>query len=226
MSVPPSPPAGVRGRDQHGQIAVAARASGVMAGGLGIGAAAAGWLHAGLNGAIERRPATVDEVVGAAATVAVGGVLVWASAALLLSALATFPGAVGAASASAAAALTPPVLRRIVAIAVGVSVASGASPALGAVPDPTGSGPSAEDTTASPPVPRAGLPPLDRPASPRAITVAPGDSLWRLAAAHLGAGATANDIAAEWPRWFEANRAVIGTNPDLIHPGQQLTPPD
>ena len=37
--------------------------------------------------------------------------------------------------------------------------------------------------------------------------------------------ATAADVAREWPRWYEANRAVIGTNPSLIRPGELLVPP-
>ena len=32
-------------------------------------------------------------------------------------------------------------------------------------------------------------------------------------------------IAREWPRWYAANRAVIGADPDLIVIGQVLTPP-
>jgi hypothetical protein len=33
------------------------------------------------------------------------------------------------------------------------------------------------------------------------------------------------DIAAAWPRWYAANRAVIGPDPGLIRPGQELMPP-
>lgn len=55
--------------------------------------------------------------------------------------------------------------------------------------------------------------------------VRPGDSLWEIAAAHLGDRATPAEIAAEWPRWYQTNRAVIGADPDLIHPGQALLAP-
>jgi nucleoid-associated protein YgaU len=58
------------------------------------------------------------------------------------------------------------------------------------------------------------------------VTVRPGDSLWRIAAAHLDADASNAEIAASWPRWYEANRAVIGADPGLIHPGQVLQAPD
>jgi hypothetical protein len=57
------------------------------------------------------------------------------------------------------------------------------------------------------------------------VTVRRGDSLWSLAAARLGAQATDARIAAEWPRWYAANRQVIGPDPSVIHPGQQLRPP-
>ena len=52
-----------------------------------------------------------------------------------------------------------------------------------------------------------------------------GDSLWSIVARQLGPGASDAEIAHEWPRWFEANAAVIGDDPDLILPGQQLVPP-
>lgn len=72
--------------------------------------------------------------------------------------------------------------------------------------------------------------PLARPSRPGALVeehyvVRGGDTLWDLAARHLGPGATPAQIAAEWPRWYAANRASIGPDPDLIHPGQRLVPP-
>ena len=59
----------------------------------------------------------------------------------------------------------------------------------------------------------------------RVVTVAAGDTLWDIAAVQLGPVATSADIAAEWPRWFVANRQVIGDDPDLIYPGERLAPP-
>ncbi len=52
-----------------------------------------------------------------------------------------------------------------------------------------------------------------------------GDTLWALAARRLGPDATDAEIAAEWPRWYGANDAVIGSDPDLLLPGQRLSPP-
>jgi hypothetical protein len=69
--------------------------------------------------------------------------------------------------------------------------------------------------------------PLDRPVSPapRPVSVHSGDSLWLIAERGLGHRASDAEIAQEWPRWYAANRAVIGNDPDLIQPGQQLRPP-
>lgn len=57
------------------------------------------------------------------------------------------------------------------------------------------------------------------------IIVRPGDTLWAIAARSLPPSASAADIAAATSRWHDANRAVIGVDPHLIFPGQQLTPP-
>jgi nucleoid-associated protein YgaU len=57
------------------------------------------------------------------------------------------------------------------------------------------------------------------------IVVLRGDTLWSIAAAHLGPAAGAAVIDAEWRRWFALNREVIGKNADQILPGQLLTPP-
>ncbi len=58
------------------------------------------------------------------------------------------------------------------------------------------------------------------------VVVRRGDSLWAIAARHLGPGATDAEVAAEWPRWYAANRATIGADPDLVLPGQVLRPPE
>ena len=57
------------------------------------------------------------------------------------------------------------------------------------------------------------------------VVVHRGDTLWSIAARHLGPAATASDIDAEWHRWFATNRDVIGHDPNLIAPGQLLSPP-
>ena len=49
-------------------------------------------------------------------------------------------------------------------------------------------------------------------------TVKKGDSLSKIAKRVYG-------DAQQWRRIYEANRALIGDNPDLIHPGQALKLP-
>jgi len=57
------------------------------------------------------------------------------------------------------------------------------------------------------------------------VVVRRGDTLWAIAARHLGPGATTADIAEQWPRWWQANRERIGDDPDLLLPGQVLVAP-
>ncbi|WP_157453779.1 LysM peptidoglycan-binding domain-containing protein [Cellulomonas sp. Root485] len=75
----------------------------------------------------------------------------------------------------------------------------------------------------------AAAPPATAPPTPvttaDAVVVAAGDSLWSIAARHLPPDATDAEVAAAWPRWYEANSAVIGADPGLIQPGQVLMVP-
>lgn len=57
------------------------------------------------------------------------------------------------------------------------------------------------------------------------VLVRPGDSLWTIAARHLGPRAADTQIAETWPLWYAANKHIIGDDPDLLHPGQVLRPP-
>ena len=98
--------------------------------------------------------------------------------------------------------------------------------------------PSATTTTAPAPTPakETRTPPALGPLGPaphtpspssgaRRVTVVRGDSLWAIAARHLGPQATRQQVAHEWPRWYAANRKVIGPDPNLIRVGQVLTAP-
>lgn len=74
---------------------------------------------------------------------------------------------------------------------------------------------SGQSTTAPPPRPTPGV----TPPAARTHSVVSGDSLWKIAKKYLGDGN-------RWRSIYEANREVIGANPDLIKPGQVLTIPD
>ena len=53
--------------------------------------------------------------------------------------------------------------------------------------------------------------------------VAAGDTLWDIAAAHLmPAERSAKTIHQSWQRVYQANRSVVGDDPDLIRPGMRL----
>jgi hypothetical protein len=57
-------------------------------------------------------------------------------------------------------------------------------------------------------------------------TVAMGDTLWDIAATHLGPGErTVLNVHRYWRQVYRTNRRVIGADPDLIHPGTRLDVP-
>ncbi|ACQ79514.1 conserved hypothetical protein [Beutenbergia cavernae DSM 12333] len=97
-------------------------------------------------------------------------------------------------------------------------------PALSGAPSPDGAEPTPSATEGVPPGARATSHGAER-AAPTHV-VAAGESLWEIAEQALPAGAEDADVAAAWPRWFEANRAVVGDDPDLILPGQVLVVPE
>ncbi len=66
--------------------------------------------------------------------------------------------------------------------------------------------------------------PPTRPA-PDTVVVAPGDSLWSIAASRSGPRASVADVAMSTERWYQENREVVGPDPDLLQPGQRLTAP-
>lgn len=61
-------------------------------------------------------------------------------------------------------------------------------------------------------------PRVDNTVQPKTYTVAGGDSLWKIAKKFYGNGA-------EYTKIYDANKGVIGGNPNLIYPGQVLTIP-
>jgi hypothetical protein len=146
------------------------------------------------------------------------------------------PGAAGLVGHALARRVAPAAVRRLVEVALGVGVAAGvlgASPAFaGTHVPPAPPAVAASLDWPTPPTPTAAPAldwnPVSVPVAPPAVTpvvVQPGDSLWAVAAHHLPAGATNAQIAQAWPTWWSANRAAVGPDPDLIHPGLSLTPP-
>lgn len=110
----------------------------------------------------------------------------------------------------------------------------GVTATVQAAPTPTAAArtsvpPAAHPTAASTSVPAAAprtstsVSPPDRPS--QAIVVQPGDSLWAIAARDLGPTASTTHVAQAWPRWWTANHAVVGDDPELIHPGMRLSAP-
>jgi nucleoid-associated protein YgaU len=125
------------------------------------------------------------------------------------------------------------------------SSARSASPALPS-PLPAPSWPSARAGSAQPTIATPGWPstaePIPRPpggtgppaarddrrqppAANESVVVRPGDSLWVIAAARIGRPASDDQVAVAWPRWYVANRVEIGSDPNLIKPGQILHAP-
>lgn len=91
---------------------------------------------------------------------------------------------------------------------------------------PTAAAPTAAPAAPSPSVALTGAAvPRASDDAPAEVVVVRGDTLWALAARHLGPDATDAEIAAEWQRWYAHNRGAIGDDPDLLLPGQRLSAP-
>jgi nucleoid-associated protein YgaU len=118
--------------------------------------------------------------------------------------------------------LTVPVPGRVVATATIVVLGLVAAPKAPASADPV------------PPLVRLADRDVDAtPAAPPAAStheVRRGDSLWCIAATTLarrtGERPTSGEIVRFWPTIHQANRDIIGDDPNLILPGQRLTIPE
>lgn len=60
---------------------------------------------------------------------------------------------------------------------------------------------------------------VDNTTTPKTYTVKKGDCLWNIAKSLYGSGA-------DYTKIYEANKGVVGSNPNLIYPGQVLTIPE
>ncbi|WP_380170592.1 LysM peptidoglycan-binding domain-containing protein [Kineococcus sp. DHX-1] len=133
----------------------------------------------------------------------------------------------------------PAVVRRLVALVVGVLLGSAALSAQAAAPGVPEVGWAATATvdpawTATTPAAAAqvGWTPSTQPATAPAVgddagevVVLRGDSLWSLAERRLGPDATRGQVLAEQERLYAANAYVIGDDPDRLLPGQVLRLP-
>ncbi|MBM9460711.1 LysM peptidoglycan-binding domain-containing protein [Nocardioides sp. zg-536] len=61
--------------------------------------------------------------------------------------------------------------------------------------------------------------------APGTVRVRAGDSLWTIAERTVGPEARLVEVASYWRRLQHENRAVLGADPDLVHPGQRLRLP-
>lgn len=189
--------------------------------------------------------ATVDRLGVDAAVTAVAGAACWAALGWLVVAClavlcATAPGRCGRLGRALSERTVPPALRRLLGVALGVALvtSAGAGPALAGarasarpagvvldldwpVPVSAGGAGGPVDSRSAPA--RHSPRPLRRSAAD--VTVRPGDSLWSISREQLPAGAGNQAVAASWPRWYAANRSVIGADPNRLFPGQRLRPP-
>jgi len=179
-------------------------------------------------------PPSLDELLALVAGAVAWLLLSWLSFVTLLGVAAATPWLARDAMSALADRLTPAVLRHGLAAVLGVAVigAPTAASAATSITPPTPTGSSSPGIAALDWLPdRAVAPSADAIATtpgstPGVVIVAPGDTLWGLAATRLGPAATPAQIAAEWPRWYAENRDVIGPDPGLLSPGQRLvTPP-
>lgn len=219
---------------------------------LGLGAAATVLttstrpLIAGLG----RATSGPDAALAAAAALAAWAVLAWLCLGVALTVLDTLTQSLTSRPAVSrlAEVLTPAVVGRGVRASLRAGLVAGAVGAAAVAPVAAqAAGQPAAAVRPVEPTPPTGWPVLDRPAFPvtlgrltpatvvptprsdspgsRHYRVRPGDSLWSIAAAHLPAGASPADIAGAWPRWWQANRTIVGDDPGLIRPGQLLRVP-
>lgn len=170
-----------------------------------------------------------DELAGLLAVGAAALVLGWLAVAAVCCSAAELPGRLGRLGTGLADQLAPRMLRRIVHAAIGGTVLSAGLAPLSALPAVASPGstrlPSLDRPAAVRPDPPPVPAPHPRDAAADTVIVRAGDTLWGIAAERLSEPRTSGRIAASWPAWYAANRAIIGSDPDLLRPGQRLHAP-
>jgi nucleoid-associated protein YgaU len=203
-----------------------------------------------MSGALAHAQQTVDTDGADALVLAAAGLLAWAvwlwgAVGLALTALTAAPGFLGVTSSVLVRLVLPTAARRSAAGLLGLSL--GVVPLLGTpsvLLPTTASAATTATATASaavPDWPSAATPPAvpdwptgtsasdGSPTPPSTHVVVRGDCLWDIAADRLGRGRpsapTDGEVARAVHAWWSANVAVIGQDPDLLRPGQVLSPP-
>ena len=96
---------------------------------------------------------------------------------------------------------------------VPVPTAPGAPPPVAPTPPPPAPTPAAAPP---PPLPHPSAPPpKPAPSTGRTYTVVKGDNLWNIAKRFTGNGQN-------WTKIYADNKSVVGSNPNLIRPGEKL----
>ena len=178
-----------------------------------------------VTGCREVRPGWLDTWVGAAAAGCALATLAWWAGTFTLAVAAQVRQTIrsGRSAAPARAAARPPsgtLVRRLAAAALGVALGAGPVPAYAAV-DRTGRRPHSEGGGRARPARPSTVRPSDRGGG---AAQAPSGR-WPQHDRGRGDRPEPRAVAAAWPRWWHANRAVVGPDPDLIRPGQVLHPP-
>ncbi len=199
-------------------------------------------------------PITVDAVAAPLASAAFCFAAGWIGLALTARLLGRLPGVVGTLARRIADSVTPRFVRTAIAAVVGLGLGAGPATAaedplprldrvssgqqLGVTPsayppatppatsaaDPAATAAADPTSPAADPTSRTAAASVD--AAPVPYVVKRGDTLWAIAAKHLPPTATAADVDRTWRQWWLANRTVIGANPNLIRPGQELAQPE
>jgi nucleoid-associated protein YgaU len=190
-----------------------------------------------------------DAAAGAVAGALLWLVALWVAAGLAAAAVSLLPGPLGRLGFAVARRLTPIAVRRVLATAAGTSIllspaAALAAPATGGPPAPTATSsvlppigwptdppPATSPARPAPSASRSGPVVTEQHAAPGSLPTASrvmvhaGDSLWSIVGRRLGPASSAARIQAEWPRWYAANRPLIGADPNLLQPGTSLQAP-
>jgi nucleoid-associated protein YgaU len=170
----------------------------------------------------------LDRALSDLAAAVTVGCAVWGWLAMTLTVVEAARGANGSVPRPGARCRVPHGVRRLVLAACGVAIVSTSAPVALADEARPGSAHGAALLSGLPLPDRAIAPPgspavRSHPATDSAtVVVSPGDTLWSIAAEELPGSASDRRITTRWHLLYAANRALIGPDPDVLHPGQHL----